>query len=372
MNEYHLKEGSSVILDLIRGLSAQAVVFGHAMSFFGVFTFLHEPHFPWIQHIAVLIFFLLSGFLVTYATAKKTSIGSDYNFAHYFADRFSRIYTAFIPAIFFVLIVDIISNQIDPTVYSHADSFNLKSFLTNLCMFQDFNASNYFPLKNITSFGSANSFWSLAIEWWLYMFFGFVVLVILKKRSISISNSLILLFFSIFPLINAIGGRGNGLTLFWFFGVLIYVLLTIDLLSKISRTVKIIAIIVIVGVGFTRICLSMEVYDAVFAFLMAVALWLIVDVFKDVQFPERLSKWIKFNASYSYTLYLLHYSILDFMYAHFRTSTNPYLLFVVGFIVSNVLSILIGRYVEITLTKKIKAVLYRWIDKKKASLQLKM
>lgn len=48
MKEYKLQEGSSLILDLIRGVSAQIVVIGHGISFFGIFTFLHEPNFPWM------------------------------------------------------------------------------------------------------------------------------------------------------------------------------------------------------------------------------------------------------------------------------------------------------------------------------------
>ena len=52
-----LSEGGSVILDLIRGVSSQLVVVGHGISFFGIFAFLHQPNFPWMQNIAVLIFF---------------------------------------------------------------------------------------------------------------------------------------------------------------------------------------------------------------------------------------------------------------------------------------------------------------------------
>ena len=48
MKEYKLNEGSSVILHLIRDVSTQVVVIGHGISFFGIFTFLHEPNFPWM------------------------------------------------------------------------------------------------------------------------------------------------------------------------------------------------------------------------------------------------------------------------------------------------------------------------------------
>ncbi|WP_343633334.1 acyltransferase [Fluviicola sp.] len=363
MNAYHLREGSSVILDLIRGLSAQAVVIGHAMSFFDVFKSLHEPNFPWIQHIAVLIFFLLSGYLVTYATVKKLENDSGYTFRHYFADRFSRIYTTFIPALVFVFIVDLISRYVNISAYNHEHSFNLKTFVVNLFMFQDFKAFSSIPFDNITSFGSANSFWSLAVEWWLYMLFGFILLVVLKRKSTVFMIPLLLLF-SYFPIINIIGGRGSGLTVFWFFGVFIYVISTTDLLKNVERKFKVIAVLAIVLLAFIRIYYLMKAYDAVFAFMMAVALWLIIDLFKDVHFPERLKQLIRFNASYSYTLYLFHYNILDFMYSHYFNKYNPYLLFVIGFILSNAISMLVGRYTEVVLTKKVKSWMYNRLNKK--------
>lgn len=96
---FKLSSGSSNLLDLIRGVSSQAVLVGHAMIIFDVFEYFHYPK---IQNIAVLIFFLLSGFLITYSTFRK----DNYSFGDYFIDRFSRIYTAYIPAIFFVILCD--------------------------------------------------------------------------------------------------------------------------------------------------------------------------------------------------------------------------------------------------------------------------
>ena len=50
-------------LDLLRAGSAQLVLLGHAFDFFGVFSFLGEPDPPpQIQRMAVVVFFLLSGF----------------------------------------------------------------------------------------------------------------------------------------------------------------------------------------------------------------------------------------------------------------------------------------------------------------------
>ena len=74
MRDYKLTESNSIFLDLIRGLSSQLVVVGHGISFFGIFTSFHQPNFPWIQNIAVLIFFILSGFLISYSTFRKKKL----------------------------------------------------------------------------------------------------------------------------------------------------------------------------------------------------------------------------------------------------------------------------------------------------------
>ncbi|MEO6903513.1 MAG: acyltransferase [Bacteroidia bacterium] len=359
MKEYKLKEGSSVILDLIRGVSAQLVVIGHGISFFGIFNFLHEPNFPWIQNIAVVIFFLLSGFLITYSTVSKKLRDDHYNFKYYFADRFSRIYTAFIPALCFVLILDLISKNVNPDLYLYDKAFNVKTFIGNVFMFQDF-----FPHTVITSFGSARPFWTLAIEWWIYLLFGYLLLVILKKNKVNLSNLLILSFVSFVPLFNLIMGRGNGLTTYWLFGSMIYLISTLNILKSVNHTIKLLLAFVITGLALTRAYYKMDAYDPIFAFLLAISIWLIIDIYKDKNISKKITKLIKYNASYSYTLYLVHYSILDFIKAHFDKTISPYLLFIVGFIIANIISILIGRYTELSLTKKVKVFLYKKIEDK--------
>jgi len=363
MKEYKLKEGSSIILDFIRGVSAQVVVIGHGISFFGIFTFLHEPNFPWMQNIAVLIFFLLSGFLISYSTIRKTS-SNNYSFSYYFADRFSRIYTAFVPAIIFVLIIDLISQGINSEIYNYNNAFNLKTFIGNVFMFQDYPVFQILSYK-LTSFGSARPFWTLAIEWWIYLSFGYLLLVISKKNKITLPNLIVFGFFSIVPVYSLIMGRGNGLTTYWIFGLIVYIISTLNVLVNVNKNVKVLFLLVFSGLGLFRAYFKMEAYDPIFAFLLAISLWIIIDLYKDKKFSNTAIKIIRYNASISYTLYLIHYSILSFIKTYFGNSANPYLLFTIGFIAANVISILIGRYTEIGLTKKVKQTLYLRIENKR-------
>jgi peptidoglycan/LPS O-acetylase OafA/YrhL len=82
----------------------------------------------------------------------------------------------------------------------------------NIFMLQDYPGFLFLPDFSISSFGSARPFWTLAIEWWIYLSFGYLILVFLKKDKLSLLNILILLFFSVVPVFNLIIGRGNGLT----------------------------------------------------------------------------------------------------------------------------------------------------------------
>ncbi|MCP4699209.1 MAG: acyltransferase [Gammaproteobacteria bacterium] len=356
-----MPEGSSVALDLIRGISVQLVVVGHGISFFGIFTFLHKPNFPWMQNIAVLIFFLLSGFVITYSTIRKKQNQTNYSFSYYFIDRFSRIYTAFIPALFFVFFLDMISKMLNPAAYKYS-AFNVKTFIGNIFMLQDFPI-----LAFITSFGSARPFWTLAVEWWIYLLFGYTILKFLTKNKTNIitliNQLMILALFAIVPLYNFIGGRGHGLTVYWIFGAVMYLITTQNLFEGICLRKKVIFLMFFLGLAILRVAITMEGYDPVFAFALAITFLMIIDISSNIIFSSKIIKLIRFNASFSYTLYLVHYSILDFLSAHFRNDFNPYLLFSLGFIASNIISILLGRYTEIILKKKVRTYLYKVAEK---------
>lgn len=359
MNNYKLTEGNSITLDLIRALSAQLVVIGHGISFFGIFKSFHQPNFPWVQNIAVLIFFILSGFLITYSTLRKTN----YRFSHFFADRFSRIYTAFIPSLLFVLLIDTISKYLKPNHFYYESAFNLKTFVGNILMLQDNPISvksNH--LLDITSFGSARPFWTLAVEWWIYLFFGYLFLTILKKK-INVINLIILAFLAIVPLYNFVEGRGNGLTLFWIFGALVFYFASKNIFQKLKQSYKIIILITFVFLAAYRIKNTMQEYEAVFAFSLAMILLILLDLTKDVSFSSLSTKIIKLVASYSYTLYLIHYSIISLIVVNFKGQYNPYYLFIFAFIISNIISFIIGYYTETRLTKKVKTYMYRLIEK---------
>ncbi|MFD1096342.1 acyltransferase family protein [Salegentibacter chungangensis] len=344
---FKLSPGSSILLDLIRGVSSQAVLVGHAMIIFDVFEYFHYPK---IQNIAVLIFFLLSGFLITYSTFRK----DNYSFRDYFIDRFSRIYTAFVPAIIFVLLCDSLNNYLNPDLYAYTSAFDITTLFGNLLMLQDFPVFEIFEGFNVTSFGSARPFWTLAIEWWIYMFFGYIFLA---SKNNNAFLWLILIKCSIVPLFNFIGGRGNGLTLYWIFGAAVYFSLKSWNISKHSKKniISIAAFLVIVAL--LRLYVVKEEYDPIFALCITGIFGISIYAFQNRNFTKLAGQIIKLNADYSFTLYLIHYSILIFLFNTFNQTVNSYVLFFGAVVLSNLLSFMMAYYTELKWTRKIKVLL---------------
>lgn len=188
-----LTDASSYALDLIRVISAQIVLIGHAMSFYGVYP----NKFPDIQNIGVVIFFILSGFIISYTISSKIKMKKGaYTFTEYFIERFSRIYSGYIPAVIFVILIDSLYILVFPDNYPYKSNFNIETAIANIFMIQTY------PLSHILPLGSNGPVWTLVIEWWLYMAFGWLVIRIINLKDFSIKSTSVLLVLSIVPIYN--------------------------------------------------------------------------------------------------------------------------------------------------------------------------
>jgi peptidoglycan/LPS O-acetylase OafA/YrhL len=93
---------TSLMLDLLRAGAAQMVCVGHAVRFFaGGFN---QP-WPLPHNTGVVLFFILSGFLITYTLIERSKDPS-YGFGTFLIERTARIYSGLIPALLLVIIVD--------------------------------------------------------------------------------------------------------------------------------------------------------------------------------------------------------------------------------------------------------------------------
>lgn len=154
-----INKGTSWYLDLLRALAALGVFFSHVGIGFFSRGLWWTPH---IGHEMVVIFFVLSGFVMSHTAAK---LGDDWR--SYVSARFSRIASVAYPALALTVVCDMLGRMADPALYdavARTDKYWWRMLLNTLFLHQSaFLSAN--P-------GSNGPFWSLAYEVWYYVLFG--------------------------------------------------------------------------------------------------------------------------------------------------------------------------------------------------------
>jgi peptidoglycan/LPS O-acetylase OafA/YrhL len=144
-------------LEMLRGFAA-AYVFGGHLILLKLHSGFRELRFFFsFGQEAVMIFFLLSGFVVFYSTHNH----HDQSFHGYFMRRWKRIYPIFLLAMIVAYMCACLSAGI-----VHVSARELWG---NLLMLQDFAYAK--PGVFVGTFLGNGPLWSLSYEWWFYMMF---------------------------------------------------------------------------------------------------------------------------------------------------------------------------------------------------------
>ena len=192
-NSFH-DTTASVLLDLIRGLAAIAVCLGHWRNVF----FVDYPEIgsdrlvfaiPYVMtsggHQAVVIFFVLSGFLVGGSVVRALRKGT-WSWKQYLTHRLVRLWLVLIPALALGAILDQTGIHLHqaPALYDGQVHDNV---LTNVVagLSPTTFAGNVAFLQGIfvRTFGSNGPLWSLANEFWYYILFPCGVLLCWPSSS---------------------------------------------------------------------------------------------------------------------------------------------------------------------------------------------
>jgi|SRR5579871_1073397 len=160
------------VLDFCRGLAALAVVTGHA-RLFTLATYASGAAKPlWLAPLylltgigrqAVVIFFVLSGFLIGRNVLNAFSSGK-WSWRTYAAHRLARLWAVLIPALILTALLDL----------ARGEWPNLLVALANAAFLQTIVAP---------TFGSNAPLWSLAYEFWYYVTFPLLAFIILGAGS---------------------------------------------------------------------------------------------------------------------------------------------------------------------------------------------
>lgn len=361
----------STYLDFARAAAAMTVLFGHGATMFLDGSLLQKANF---QVVGVLVFFLLSGFLISYSVFRKHS-DSDYTFTDYFIDRFCRIYCAFIPALIFVWLVDIQTislplmasaerlAQLD-WIPSIPENLNVTTWLGNLLMMQDFPVFQVLRVAGvpdnalfIDTYGSGSPFWTISIEWWLYMLFGTMAIIYFKNRTpFKLYHLPVIGFISIVPAYFAIGGTSDCLSILWILGAITSFLFIRSsgwlqnsqfYFTKRTWILSMLAVFALSVVFMMGRMVSVkldkgyfQLGELQFSLFLTIALFSLFFLLGAINHvPRLLQKTVAFFADYSFSLYLTHFTIMTYLYVRFPGNDANTSFFWLTILASNIVAI---------------------------------
>lgn len=347
-----------VFFDFARGVSAQAVVLGHALNIFVPGIFMVPGHRVfYIQSFAVVIFFVLSGYLITSAVLKKRS-HAGFTFGNYLIDRVARVVYPLMPAVALIVAFDFLVFHgsrglpfitIDLSPQAIAGSFTM---LFNHPMLQEAAARTSTGWIDVGPVGTGAPLWSVTAEWWIYVAFGLLALVVLSGKRMGFLRVALLLVATAVPV--GYMAHGSYESLAWIIGML-YAIAATSL-----RKIRVSAHLWLFGVASATFVAGLHytgqnLHAAVTVAASAVAfchLFFALEgraartadtggVFSG-RLPAAARKWFTsgsiFLSSFSYSLYLVHFSVITYIWFYLHSVLSAWQLILLSLIICNLLA----------------------------------
>ena len=330
-----LTGGQSLFFDACRGISAQLVLIGHALNVtFPAVFMLATPTgglaaragLPYMQNLGVLVFFLISGFLVT-GSALRRALDPAWGMPDFLADRFARIFTPLVPALLIICVVDqIMVANAGPSRISDLNS-GPADLIVNILMLSG--NPGMVVLARATgldwlasgAFGSADQLWTVMIEWWIYVVFALGFFAAAARRRFGAIGWAIaagLLAVGLATLAGA-ATHAPGLLLAWAMGMLACIgrvrlaRIPAALLAGVALATLLAALGLLAGNGwaFYAVPSALSLGVAFFATCFALARGSAqASGHAAAGAPSALRRTIAHLSNVSYSLYLVHLSLI--------------------------------------------------------------
>ncbi len=169
----------SAYLDILRIAAALTVFLVHCALFWRPEAF--QTLTP-VAHGTVVVFFVLSGYVVAYATASKKR-----DLKHYIAARLSRLYSVVAPALILTAAVEGIGRLLNPHFYERfSRGLETVRYLATAFFLQNVWHQSAAPRTN-------GPFWSLSYEFWYYVIFGAAVFARGWVRKVALAAAVMLI-----------------------------------------------------------------------------------------------------------------------------------------------------------------------------------
>jgi peptidoglycan/LPS O-acetylase OafA/YrhL len=322
-----LSEAASAHLNLVRGLAAAAVAFQHLRSLLLLDWPQTSEHsalaaavylLAKFAHPAVIVFFVLSGFLVGSSGIRSVE-NRTWSLPRYMLHRFLRLEIVLLPALLVGLLWDTAGVHLlhASALYSggwhllvRGDPIDLswRTLLGNAAFVQDI---------LVPTFGTNAALWSLSYEFWYYVLFGLLVAATLRRTRLWLRLALAALILAV--------ARFTGLGIMalaslWFLGLGVYLLPRMNLSSRKRRTMLLaftLLFLAFLGVTFGRPAPLFALrypllVDLTTGILFALLLYAILHANPARAGYQRAAHFI---AAPTYTLYANHLPALVFLLA---------------------------------------------------------
>lgn len=357
LNRYNQLSNNNIkFLDFLRGFASLIVLFSHSYqiiiapvnhSLIGIIGL--------IAQFSVMVFFVLSGFLISNSISKLltstsySSLPKFFLFSIYFKKRVNRIYPPLIFSLFFTFIIYLIFKFTYNSSGFFLYNYNFVARDGVLLDFQSFIVSFFFLNGFIVNNISSNaSLWSLPYEFWYYIILG-VVLIFFSRLSFFIG--LIILFsLSVFKISFFI------YFLVWLSGCIIAI---IHNNNRSISTYFFYVFALLLTITFALSCFYiLSSFDANHPSDLPGKIIVLFNFFSGLSFSLLLYFLIKRNFSinipflinsshYSYTLYLIHFPVILLYYGFFQEkihSSSSFILFSYFFV--NFFCIIFSRLIS--------------------------
>ena len=296
----------SILISALRGLAALQVVAAHLRAeFFPGLRSLDHPtlwyqalsFFTGFAHQAVLVFFLISGWLVGGSLLNKLAQPDALKL--YAIDRLSRLWTVLLPTFILILAFGILTGTLDPRSpdFSAANPYSVTALAGNLAGLQTI---------SVPQFGGNYPLWSLANESWYYLLFPLALLALRPGRR----------FWPCAALLAAVLMLPHAITLYFSIWLLGALFSRLRLECGAATRVTLLALLLLLSAYFrltgSNDDMSSESYLPDLLLSLLFVLFLSSTVIKPAG-GKQLRAVAELFSSFSFTLYVIHIPVLGML-----------------------------------------------------------
>jgi len=296
-----MRKATSLYLDILRVIAALVVFAGHCTQFWYPEAFHAMMK---AGHDAVVVFFVLSGFVIAFSTLAKNRGAKSYVLA-----RLSRLYSVVLPALVLTALLLVAGGNLNPAFYDEISrGYEAKRFILSTFFLQESWRLSASPPTNAP-------LWSLGYEFWYYAIFGAAVFIKpLRARILTIVAMALIVGYKVLLLMPI-----------WLLGVALYRFGgRITLPKSVARIGFFSALF-----GFFALASSVPDFpvhhgfepfyysgafltDFLNGILLTATIWFFDQGFGDIEVNIPLERAVKWVADHTFSLYLFHFPLVVF------------------------------------------------------------